>query len=300
MSNAQWKDNSTTAVLYPTEVKTTVLNIDSTFRDNPQATSSTDFLIRLPRTYKNVITARLSSIEIPNTWYAFDERHGETSMLVNGKYVSIASGNYNPATLATMLETAINNVVVQPNLTVDFGLIPGKIKIDNSGVPFSMEFGSADTCQDSSGTVVRTSRNPYNNGLGYLLGFTGMLYRGGSSYTAEYVVNTLRDNYIYLQLPDLEDSLESHSYNGTIIKAFAKIIVNVDKNALIYDNGANMLTKQTQFAQPINISTFRVRLVNSYGKSIDLMSDWSFTLELQEVVSSKVYEAYRNNLIADC
>jgi hypothetical protein len=300
MSNAQWKDNTNTAVLYPTEVKTTVLNVDSTFRDNPQATSSTDFLIRLPRTYKNVITARLSSIEIPNTWYAFDERHGETSMLVNGTYVSIPSGNYNPDTLSAKVEAAILDAVVQPYMRVDFELIPGKITIDNSGVPFSMEFGSADTCQDSSTGVVRSSRNPYNNGLGYLMGFTGMSYHGASSYTGEYVVNTLRDNYIYLQLPDLEDSLESHSYNGTTIKAFAKIVVNVAKNALIYDNGANTVTKQTQFAQPINISTFRVRLLDSYGKAIDLMADWSFTLELQEVLSSKVYEAYRTNLIADC
>jgi hypothetical protein len=222
-------------------------------------------------------------------------------MLVNGKHVCIPDGNYNPLTLATTLENAINNVVTQPNLTVNFHLIPGKMVIDNSGVPFTMEFGSAYTCGDCSGNLnIKSSSTPYNNGLGYLMGFTGMSYKGSSSYTAEHVVDTLRDNYIFLQLPDLEDSLEAHSYNGTIIKAFAKIIVNVDKNALIYDNGANMLTKQTQFAQPVNISTFRVRLVDLYGRHLNIMSDWSFTLELQEVVSSKVYEAYRNNLITDC
>jgi hypothetical protein len=130
------------------------------------------------------------------------------------------------------------------------------------------------------------------------MGFTGNYYSGGTSYTGEYIVNTLRDNYIYLQLPDIEGSLDAHSYNGTTINAFAKIIITAEKNALLYDSGENTVTKQTQFAQPMNISILRVKLVDSYGKPIKLMADWSFTLELQEVVSSKVYEAYRNNLIS--
>jgi hypothetical protein len=38
-----WTDNTRFGVLYPSDVRTTVINIDSRFRENWQASSSTDF-----------------------------------------------------------------------------------------------------------------------------------------------------------------------------------------------------------------------------------------------------------------
>jgi len=298
----QWRDNTTTAVLYPTEVKTSLLNVDSRFRDLTQSSSSCDFLIRLPRTYKNVITLRMSSIELPNTWYAFSKEHGNTSLLFDGVHVCISEGNYDPDTISAALENAILAETTATNIAVTFDRdVTSKITIDNAGTPFRLDFGTPSTCGscESSGSNLRTGFIPYNSGLGYWLGFTSTAYSNRSTYTGEFTANTMGDNYVFLQLPDLEDSMESFSYGSTSIKAFAKIIVQVDKNALIYDNGANTVSKETKFAQPTNISTFRVRLVDAYGSTLNLMADFSFTLELQEVVSSKVYEAYRNNLISD-
>ena len=294
-----WKDNTNTAVLYPTEVKNSLLNIDSRFRDRSQSTSSSDFLIRLPRTYKNVISLRMSSIELPNTWYAFSKDHGTASLLFNGTHVSISDGNYNPLTIASAVENAIIGATPSPNVTVQFEPVSSKLIIDNSGDKFTMDFGSEIT-YDVNSSNLRSAFTPYNSGLGYLLGYTSASYSNSSSYTAEYIVNTIGDNYVLLQLPDLEDSMESFSYGSTSIKAFAKIIVDVDKNALIYDNGANTVSKEIKFPQPTNISTFRVRLLDAYGNIINLMADFSFTLEIHEVVSSKVYEAYRNNLTGSC
>lgn len=294
MSN-EWKDNTTTAVLYPTEVKTTVLNIDSLFRENPQTSLSTDFLIRLPKTYKNVISIRMSSIEIPNTWYSFTAEHCETSFLFDGKRLMIPDGNYTPDTLVEHFESAVLNNTTSATFTATFSPSSGKITLDNSGNPFNLEFGSV--FGDNS-LNIRSSFTPYNAGLGYYMGLTSPAYSNNSTYVGEYIVNTLRDNYVYLQLLDLPGCIEGFSYGNTSITAFAKIVVNVDKNALIYDNGANTVTKAIQFPQPTNISTFRVRLIDAYGHIIRLMGDFSFTLEIQEVVSSKVYDVYRNNLTA--
>jgi hypothetical protein len=281
-----WKDNTTLAVLNPTDIKTSVLSIDSKFRDVAQSTSSSDFLIRLPRTYKNVITMRLSSIELPNTWYTYEKAHGDTGFLLNGVYGSIPSGNYDPNALAVVVQDAFNAVGTR-TYTVAFNSITGLITINsNDSAPFTMQFAGVN------------SFVPYDSGLGYSMGFTQASYVGRARYTGEYVVDTLSDNYVLMQLPDVESAVDSFTYGSSSIEAFAKIIVTVPKYGLVYDDGSNLITKQIQFAQPTNISFFRVRLVDAYGNVLVLHADFSFTLEFQEVVNSKTYSAYRTNLLS--
>jgi hypothetical protein len=72
---------TTTNVRYDKDVQIHVISIDSRFRtyqlDNPS-----NFLFKLLTPIKNVISIRLSSVEIPNTWYTFSELRGNTSMIV--------------------------------------------------------------------------------------------------------------------------------------------------------------------------------------------------------------------------
>ena len=49
-----------------------IISIDSIYRDNFESSTSTDFTITLPVEYTNVIQMKLSSAEIPNTYYIFD------------------------------------------------------------------------------------------------------------------------------------------------------------------------------------------------------------------------------------
>jgi hypothetical protein len=180
------------------------------------------------------------------------------------------------------------------NTAVAFSPVTGKITISNATNGLSLEFGTAPSCGDCLSAA--SSLIPYNGGLGYQLGFTGTAYGGNSTFTGEYIVDTMRDTYVLLQLPELEMLMDSFTYGNTSIKAFAKIIIDQDKYNLVYDSGANTVSKQIQFPQPVNMSTFRVRLVDAYGLPVDLMADFSITLEISEVVNSKTYEAYRNSL----
>lgn len=288
-----WADNTRYGVLYPSDVKTTVINIDSRFRENWQASSSTDFLIKLPRTYKNAITLRLSSVELPNTWYTFSAARGNTSFYVNGVLKTIPDGNYtSPTTLANAVTTAAGGA-----FTATYNILPAanpsKFTLTSNNA-FTLNFGSGTTCGNTPSGL--SSLLPFDSGLGYQMGFTGNEYSGSNTYTGEYIVDTMRDNYVFLQLPELEMMMDAHSYGNSSIKAFAKIIVDKAKNALVYDNGANTVSKLINFAQPTNVSTMRVKLIDAYGLPINLMADFSFTLEVQEVVNAKLYETYRNNL----
>lgn len=50
-----------------------IISIDSLFRENYETTSSTDFIFKLPNEFTNVISMKLTSAEIPNTFYLINE-----------------------------------------------------------------------------------------------------------------------------------------------------------------------------------------------------------------------------------
>ena len=296
----EWHDHTTAAVLNPTEIKTWSLNIDSRFRDYSQSTSSTDFYIRLPRVYKNVISIKLSSIEIPNTWFSFSQARGDTSFKINNSVISISEGNYAPVDLAAAINTSITAAIpTPPRPTLVYPTAPNPpvpLMVLSNATNFTLEFGTAQSC--GTGTPVTSGYLPYFGGIGYMLGFTSQFYSNSNQYTAEYIVDTGRDNYVFLQLPELDMTMDSITLGNTSIRSFAKITVNVPKNQLIYVNGGDTVTRTIEFAQPTNVPGFKVKLVDAYGLPVDLKADFSFTLEVQEVVSSKVYDAYRTNLVS--
>jgi hypothetical protein len=73
--------------------------------------------------------------------------------------------------------------------------------------------------------------------------------------------------------------------------AFAKILVDVPKNSVIFDNGTNVITKEYFFHQPTNIQSVPVQVLDAYGNIVDLNGlNFSFTLELTEVVDHALYK----------
>lgn len=51
------------------------LNLNSCFRDNYYSSTSTDFQYIIPGEINNVVSLKLASIEIPNSWYLFSSKH---------------------------------------------------------------------------------------------------------------------------------------------------------------------------------------------------------------------------------
>jgi hypothetical protein len=78
--------------------------------------------------------------------------------------------------------------------------------------------------------------------------------------------------------------------------SFMKIIMTAPKNSVLFDNGANTLTKEYAFNQPTNLTSFPVRLSDPYDQTIDLNGmEFSFTLEIKEVLNSNLYESLRTS-----
>lgn len=106
------------------ETVTKLLTVDTRFRSNYSASSSTDFDINLPYTINNVTELRLSDVEFPATFYPFQDEFENNYMWLkytfnystdatntsHDKYIYfyVTPGNYYQDTLITNMQTAID------------------------------------------------------------------------------------------------------------------------------------------------------------------------------------------------
>jgi hypothetical protein len=136
---------------------------------------------------------------------------------------------------------------------------------------------------------------PFDTGLGSYLGFTSNTYSGNLSYTSETLPNLFGNTYVLLSIEKYE-AIDHLSFNGTSSPAFAKIVVSETKNSIIF-SGADTITNKVILAEPENVSVLKIKLTDCYGRVLQTFGNFSFTLEMQEVVSSKLYSAYKDNLV---
>jgi hypothetical protein len=136
-------------------------------------------------------------------------------------------------------------------------------------------------------TAPNTSR-PYQNGIGYNLGFRKMIYSGKQTYTAEAIFNMVESPYIFLAVGG-HNIIEHKSFDGKL-NAFAKVIVDVPKFAFIFDDGSNTVTKEYTFPQPTNIVLLKISLFDLYENILDLNGfDFSLTIEIDEIINTALY-----------
>ena len=286
-------DKSKLSIRYEKDVKTHVINVDSRFRSYVSSTptnvyeesKSSNFVFRPARAYKNIVSVKVSSIEFPNVMYTFSASRENITIGISqppgNPYVNftISPGNYaSAADLATAVEDAIQ--VTYPTFSITYNAVTNKITISDAN-PFDMDFTPS------------TLTLPFDNGLGHYLGFRNLTYTTGlSSYTGEASPDIYGDTYVYLVVNDYS-VIEHQDFNHTSFSALAKIQLNVPKNTMIFDQ-LNTTTKEYFFQQPTNVSQLRVRLLDAYGRELDLLGmNFSVTIELKEVVNHALYEKMR-------
>jgi hypothetical protein len=306
-----------TSVLHDKHVKTHVINVDSRFRAT-SSKSSTDFLFVLNRPMKNVMSVRVSSIELPNTYYTFSKERGNVSfsVIIGGKAckITIPDGNYSPDQMINALNAVLTASVPSSGITAAW--------FNTSGL---MYFYSLTTVFDIDFETFNNEPNRFNArssdwGLGYALGFRLRDTVVGGAYTTQYtgvssfnivniivpgakccyigksILDTLDSNYLLLTLDHDWKVVCNYAPDRTQHYSFMKIIMTSGKNAVLFDNGANTLTKEYVFSQPTNLSAFPVRLSDPYDQTIDLNGmEFSFTMEIKEILNSSLYETIRTS-----
>ena len=351
------KNTSHTDVLFNKQTQVRLVNIDSRFRTTLDTAdgfsqkqigasttslyTSSNFLFKLKDPIKNVISVRLSSIELPNVFYAFSNSRGNTHFWItypstlytddplitpgNPIEIDIPNGNWDStpssppsssvivsSTTQTSLAQQIQNQLNDPNnealqiqlqkynnvFVVQVDSATGLLTIytqasTGATAPISFDLDFYTKSANIPNAISYNSRSA-DFGLGYNMGFRKLYYTNYTSYVAEAIINTIDTNYVFLSLdPDWKVVIQE-TPDRTQLFSFAKVIVNSPKFAVTYDNGQNTLTKEYFLKQPTNIISIPVRLSDPYDQDIDLVgTDFSFTLEVREVLDFSLYETMR-------
>jgi len=305
-------------VINSNDLRKQIVNVDSRFRDSATKEISTNFQYTFEHPYKNVIRIRIASVEIPNSWYEFSEANYNTSFSVSAYDISnnlrtatiqIADGNYGAIDLLTTIQAQLVSkfqtpygifLSIYPNpfsmkATIELRGVAavGATAPTTTGKPFYLNF-----------LIPATANQPSNWGLGYNLGFRSLRYTvdditdvsgGISTYAiqSESLIDVTAETYVFLAVNDYYTVENKNTIGFT--QALAKIIVRDAKYSILFDDGGNLLSNDVIFPSPIDLKRIQVKLLDPYGKVIDLNGlNFSFSLEITEVTNTKMYEFYRN------
>ena len=266
-----------------TVVQTVILN--SLFREDYKNTNASDFLLILPYQFKNVLSIRLSSIQLPNVLYCFSKIRLNNIMYIeeNGPdyqargTIMLPDGNYSLCALAVALEKAINEQlqIDPPRFFVLAHENTQKISITNSKHTFCMNFFKDVESVD------------FNSTMGWIMGFRNIEYGYSAVYTSEAIYNSVASDYIFFILNDFNNSqsqnilaMYSKSYIGNNILAMIPLTSN--SFHICFDNGSDFIEKKRDYFGPVNLQRLKIELRNQYGELLDLnCMDFSFSLEVE-------------------
>jgi hypothetical protein len=311
-------------VINSNDLRKRIINVDSRFRQEGSE-STTNFQFRPEHPYKNIIRMRVASVEIPNMFYTFSKTKHNTTFIIKAEdvtginrqvIITLPDGNYTSQDLIDELQNLLDQSFKFPYgifLSIKLNVFNAKITITNSGVtdypvidttalptvsgkPFTVDFISANRYR---------RERPEDFGLGYNLGFrkkgyivtnkTIDLTTGLDIYsvTAEGCLDVVGFQYLLLGMNDLHTVEQKTTTN--YIQSLAKIIVREEKQAIIYDDGATLLANEIIFPSPVDLKIMNIKLMDPYGEIIDLCGmNFSFSLEITEVLNTKLYDFYRN------
>jgi hypothetical protein len=346
-----FEDKTRNSIRYDKDVKTHIVDVDSRFRAYPKEnypavttvlgipntnppSNVADFVFALPRIIKNAITIRITSMCFPNVFYTFSQARENISFDVYNHSVpplkvgtiTISEGNYK--TVADLITEIRQYLIAVPSdvlpnpitfpFDIDYDALKNKIRIFRTdNLSFGLDFTPA------------TIKEPYNNGIGYNLGYEQLRYgnvpiilgqppavaltTGSATITnpsppppttlvtvsqavAESFPDIFGDSYVYIRLNDY-DVIEHQNFKQTFFPVFAKILLPFNtKNQLINDiDLLNVVQRQYNFLQPTNIQRITVTIYDAYGRIIDMKgANFSFTLEIEEVLNPALYEKLRD------
>ncbi len=284
---------------YPTNIARSNLNnlkrktirqtliLNSLFREDYKNTVSTEFSLVLPYQIKNVLSMRLSSIQLPNVLYCFSKaklnnilflrEEGDNPAEMKEGVVMLPDGNYTIEELAKTLQKEINDQlnISPPRFFVEANTSTQKIMITNHKYVFFMNFLKDVESQD------------FNSTLGWTLGFREKDYSCSAVYVSEGVYNNAASDYIFFVLNDFNKSqsqsilaMYSKSYIGDNILAMIPLTSN--SFHVCFNNGNDFIEKKRDYFGPVNLQRIKVELRNQFGEILDLNSmDFSFSLELE-------------------
>lgn len=265
---------------------TSQLSIDTKFRKNYFSSKSSNFTINLATPLKNVISMKMSSMEIANIQHAISETLGTngfkaTKIPSSGASITatikVPSGNYNTTSLESKLvgtNTDVNTLAYVDTI----------ISIDSNTMRATISTTSGNKLELNFQNLVHQNAPPMKS-LGWMLGFRKRHYKGQQSYTGEGTVDLAGCKYIFLCIDDFKNTTQDVCtilYENSFLRRhiLARIPMREGKGAVLFDDPSDKITKKRHYFGPVNIDKLHIQLIDEYGMEIDMnYNDYSFALE---------------------
>jgi hypothetical protein len=345
----------------PSSIETVNVNIDSRYRVEPRSTSSTEFIINIPTAFQNVISARVTSIEIPNISHVFGSKHTTVLQVRPGPDLSnpwsaltrkswetiiLPPANYTRDTIEAIIRdeigkklgftqtatpvsargftTNIDDYTGRVDLGINFTsteyptntINPDLSSFDINFTPVDLNSIYSQAYTEGVFTTVpagsyylkeielyaealRIYSSTIPSGtpvLRDLLGFSDFMLYGLSGYLSTGFFNLYEPRYYFLQVNDY-DTIQ-HVLANNVVTAFAKVPIKKRNVRPDIHQEDDIVSKDIVFEQPVDIPSFRVRLIDPVGNLVNLLGqDFSFTVELKYIRDTKKYDYYRDDYI---
>lgn len=300
---------------------TKMYSVDSRFRTNYSITTSTNFGLEIPEDDRRVIEMRLCDIELPTSYYVFNDAYNNNYfwlkvVFVTGTkyiYVYVPQGNYSSIRFIQTLNAAIQqftgfgNILVSHDLTnvnginegtgvVTFsftGVIVTSIEV-NFNAPSIINQTSTILINDDDpliSTYLQTSTIPLIQRIGWLMGFRNGLYTSTTSIVSESILDIFGPRYLYLLVDDHRMGVNSDfkvcnvgNIPGTIL---ARISIKIPPFNIQNEYELSVYAEPRYYYGPVNIKKLDIRLLDEFGRIINLNGcDFSFTLRLTILYSA--------------
>lgn len=270
------------------------ISIDSRFR--PPMTLNSDFTISLPNKIQKVLSLECTSFEIDrNSLYNISSSLGNNYIYisvcaVDGEFNQVfvlPDGHYDMELLLDTLNRMLNDQSNTPFILLEwqkdkFGsnkciLV---IKTDNEFYSQRIKHISLDFTVDIDGNVNK-NQDTFSK-LGYLLGFTKKWYTEETQYMGEIPVRMNSSlPYFYLSIDDFQNRSVA-----CFQPAFSQITMSpsiLARISLREQETVEILSTPRKYFGPIDLSRFQIRLLDAYGKVLQMDSNFSFCLLVHTV-----------------
>jgi hypothetical protein len=280
------------------------LNIDTRFRENYYANSSTNFNLSLPTNFNDVLQMQLTAIELPITFYAVSKQYGNNYFTIivhlsdntsESKVINIPDGNYTQQTIMDIINTQLSFS------STPFSYISFIVNLSGTHTGSAQTLVGLNATHPLPPSTTVTSfelnfqydkfgiddRNtPLPLKLGWALGFRNGVYVGNVNYVSEGVVDMTGPKYLFLVVDDYNTSVNNgffSAFNSSVLNKniLARISLQASPFNILEQNNLNIVTTPREYFGPININNLTIQLLDEYGRIVDLNNmDYSFCLSL--------------------
>ena len=268
------------------------LCFNSCFRHNYYQTTACNYQYTIPSEIKHVVSMRLASIELPNTWSLFSKRTGSSTFIMSvtnneittDYQIEIPSGNFDSDAVSKYL----NETYFYQSTEVD-DLSLFQFSVDESTFKTTISFYTGTNPTNISYNLCFLDDTNHNmmNTFGWIMGFRlANYYNITGSIVSEGLFDAAGDRYIYMAINDYQkntNALNMVCFDNSVMEEdiIGKIPITTGKLSIFISENNN-LVKTRKYNGPVNIRNLHIRLLDKFGEVLDLNNmDFSFTLEFE-------------------